>query len=380
MNDSFIASQLQKHCAQTYICNSGANQLDRKNMLIVSHCLERGGAPLVLIELLDFFQEHYNVFFLFEADGNLHDDILSRNISVYIGGCLNFAGCDPILWKSFDLVFMNTLISGDFLPFFQNRNMPVLWWLHEPEVLFQSTYGQLIHFALLSKNIRILSVTDATSSYVRKYYGINSPVFHMGLKDMYQNNDNEPTTSDRKIRFFMPAKFQMLKAQDLLANAILDLPSSYAERSEFIFSGPRDSVQPEYFELVQKLAVACPHVKMLGEITKEEVYQIYPVVDCVLAPSRADATPTTIVEGMMFRCISLCSDAAGISQYISDGVNGFVFPSNDANSLREKIMYIIDHIQEMDQIRDNGREIYLKYFSYNMATDYLLNTIAELEQ
>ena len=43
-------------------------------------------------------------------------------------------------------------------------------------------------------------------------------------------------------------------------------------------------------------------------------------------------------------------------------------------------MYIIDHIQEMDQIRDNGRETYLKYFSYNMATDYLLNTIADLEQ
>ena len=377
MNYSFITSQIQHCSTHFYHPDNEYNNPDKKNMLIISHCLERGGAPLVLIELLSFFQKQYNVFFLSKTDGDLKYDILSQNISVYIGGCLNFSSCNPDFWKSFDLIFLNTLISGDFVPFFQNLNTLVLWWLHEPEVLFQNTYGQLIHFSLLSKNIKILSVTDITNSYVKKYYGIESSVFHMGLRDMYTNNNKNTHSSDQIVRFFMPAKFQMLKAQDLLATAILDLPPAYLSRSEFIFSGPKDTVQPEYYELIQKLAVACPNVKMLGEITKDEVYKIYPQVDCVLAPSRADATPTTIVEGMMFRCISLCSDATGISHYISEGTNGFIFPSDNVNALREKIMYIIEHINTMENLRDKGREIYLKYFSYDMATKYLLNTIEQ---
>lgn len=330
-----------------------------KNMLLVSHTLERGGAPLVLLELIPFFQQEYNIVFVSISDGDLREEYLQCGVDIYIGNSVNYANCASGLWNAFDLVFLNTLISYTYLPLFLNRNVRVLWWLHEPELLFDRMYHMMIHFALLSSNIRILSVTAETAACVKKYYGLESQVLHMGLEDKYRGDVKR---EDTKVRFFIPAKFQMIKGQDILAQAILDLSPEYQDKAEFVFAGARDLNQPEYYDLISKLSIALPNVVMLGEISKEEVYRWYEQVDCILAPSRADATPTTIVEGMMFSRLCVCSSATGISRYITNGSDGYVFQTESTEELRKMLVYIIENYRSMDGIREKGREIYLKHF------------------
>lgn len=359
MNIAEIRKCLGESSEKVYYNELQQDSAEKKNILLVSHCLDRGGAPLVLLELVDFFMEKYNVVFVSQDDGELAKEYRDKGLDIYIGRAIDYSVCGEEVWESFDAVFLNTLLSYGFTCFFQNRHVPVLWWLHEPEILFKNTYGRMIHFALLSKNIKILSVTQDTQDCVKKYYSVASDIFHMGLKDKYVG---VRMREDEMVRFFMPAKFQMIKGQDILAQAILSLPPEYIERTEFVFAGPKDEAQPEYYELISKLSVACANVKMLGEITKDEVYEWYLESDCVIAPSRADATPTTIVEGMMFGKLCLCSDATGISRYMTDGVDGCVFKSQDIEALKEKIMYVVDNFEQLDFMRDNGRQIFLKHF------------------
>lgn len=369
-----IKRMVEGFSRKTYISKNESKEIKEKTMLMVSHTLERGGAPLVLLELVSFFQQDYNIIFISMQDGELRKEYLEQGLDIFIGNSVDFSRCGYKFWENFDLVFLNTIITHTYLPLFINRKMPVLWWLHEPEMLFRNTYGCIPHLALFSPNIKVLSVTDETASCVRKYYGVESKVLHMGLVDRYKG-DAEPSG---RIRFFMPAKFQMIKGQDILAQAILDLPSEYQAKAEFIFAGPKDVMQPEYYELISKLSIGLESVTMLGEITKEEVYDWYEKVDCVLAPSRADATPTTIVEGMMFNKLCACSTATGISRYMISGRDGYVFPAGDSFALRELIIYIIDHYVEMDDLRANGRKIYLEHFERSAVEKALKEKIVQL--
>lgn len=372
MKYSSMKEEIENHSIQVYQAKKEDFKLKSKTMLLVSHTLERGGAPLVLLELVPFFRQFFNVIFISINDGDLRDEFLKKGVDIYIGDSVGYAECKSEMWDSFDLVFLNTILSHAFLPLFINRNVCVLWWLHEPEILFRSTYGRIIHFALLSKNIKILSVTDETATCIKAYYGVESPVLHMGLEDRYTG---EKLRENSKIRFFIPAKFQKIKGQDIMAQAILDLSPEYQSRAEFIFAGARDNGQPEYYDLISKLSMALESVFMLGEISKDEVYEWYEKVDCVLAPSRADATPTTIVEGMMFNKLCACSTAAGISRYMTNGVNGYVFSSENVNELRELLMYIIDNYEAMSEIRTKGRELYLKHFERNAIEKKLIGLI-----
>ena len=325
-----IYDQIKKNSRVNYCRDNIHQNVKDKTMLMVSHTLERGGAPLVLIETIAMFKHEYNIIFISMNDGDLKKNCLKEKVDVFIGNSTDFASCERKIWEAFDLVILNTIIANTYIPFFVNTKVKVIWWLHEPEVLFRSTLGRIIPFTLLSENITVVSVTKTTAECVSKYYGIRSPILHMGLVDNYKE---EKKKNDAVVRFFMPAKFQAIKGQDILAQAILDMPPEYYSKMEVIFAGSKDEQQPEYYELIEKLSIALQTVVMLGEIDKEEIYRWYQKVDCVIAPSRMDATPTTIVEGMMFKKLCLCSDATGISKYMENGVNGFIFSANEPKEL-----------------------------------------------
>ncbi len=373
MNIYELRQHMKECCELMYENVDSIDDLGKKNLFVLSHCLDRGGAPLVLLELIPYFKKRYNIIFVSIKDGELKQEFINAGVNVYIGDYNVFWKCGRLFWTSFDAAFLNTIVSYNFIRFFNGTNVPTMWWLHEPEMLFKSSYGIIPHMGEISKNIKILSVTDETARCVKNYYGVDSCVLHMGLEDMYAG---DRTRTDGKVRFFMPAKFQRIKGQDIIARAIMELPAEYMAKTEFVFAGNQDETQPDWYELIKKLSETLDNVTMLGTISKKDVYEWYQNVDCVIAPSRADATPTTIVEAMMFRKVCLCSDATGISKYMTDGKNGYIHESENIESLVKKIIYIIDNIDDMEEIRNNGREIYLQEFERRQIEEKLDNLMS----
>lgn len=336
---------------------------DKQNILMISHTLERGGAPLVLLELMKQYQRDYNVFLITMQDGNLRENVLENNIPVIVAMPAELKEkAGGWLTTGFAMVWINTIICHQYLLFFQNTEVQTFWWFHEPEKLFALYYERMPELQLYSSNINILAVSKLVQACIKKYYGIECELLHMPIDDKYMEVSARET-QNRKIVFFMPAKFQHLKGQDVLARAILDMSEESRSKAKFIFAGARDENEPDYYELIVQLSRAYPEsIEMLGEISKEEVYRIYQEADCVLAPSRMDATPTTIIEAMMFRRICICSNQTGISKYIKHGVSGLIFQSEDETDLLDKIETVIAHDGRMDEMCAAGRQIYLENF------------------
>ena len=65
----------------------------------------------------------------------------------------------------------------------------------------------------------------------------------------------------------------------------------------------------------------------------------------------------------MFGKYTIVSDGAGISEYMQDCVNGFVFPSENVSELMKRIMIIIKEHSNLSFIAQAGRKLYEDNFS-----------------
>lgn len=374
-----ILNEFKKNSQEVYepFVNIDITDTNKENILVIVPNLNIGGALIVLLEMLENLQKlNYQIYVVSSENGKFRDVFLEMRIPVIIRP---YVVCEMsyrrFLQRYFQLVFVNSASCYAYIYFFLNVKVRVLWWLHETKAQLSTLGSGMPDFRLLSANIQAVGVTKEVALGIEELYKVDIPVLHMGIKDCLEH----PVvfTENNKVRFFMPASFSIIKGQDLLLQAIMLLPKKFQEKSEFIFCGYQLEGQNEYGNKIREIAKQCSNVIVLGELTKEEVYQTYKEVDCVVAPSRVDATPTTIVEAMMFRKICLCSDATGISKYMHDCIDGFVFKSEDVQELLKRILLIIDSTAKLDSIAGAGRKIYEQYFSQkavNKQLEILLNT------
>lgn len=377
--DNPIVNELGRICT-TYIPDKQFCYDETKNNIcFFTHTLKSGGAPIVLLELIKCFEEKNNIFLISKDEGNLLEVALEKNIVVSICPPAEIGKLDKSIWSDFKCVWLNTLLCYDYLWLFQNTSIEVYWWIHEPEILFESMKMILPHFCLISQNVKILSVSKLVQKNIEKYYNISTEVLHMPICDEWEMEQQNFCHHDI-VTFFLPAKVQYIKGQDVLMIAISILPKEYLYKARFVFAGAKDEMEPEYYDTINKWASFYPGtVMMLGEISKKDVYQIYKEVDCVVAPSRVDATPTTIVEGMMFEKLCICSDRTGISMYIENQKNGFIFKSEDEKELSKLIQFIIDHYDDLDEIKKSGRKLFLEEFETNVVWNKLKNICKSME-
>lgn len=364
--------ECQREGMSAFFPKEGKYDEKKGNVLFVSHIVDRTGAPLVLFDLMKHYQKTYNVFLVTMMDGNLRDEIVQQNIPVFIGMPVNMKHVmEKLRADEFEQIWINTLICHGFVMLFQNTDIPVFWWFHEPEPLFRLYYERMPELPLYSDNIKIVAVSRLVQKTIFKYYHIKSKLLHMPVKDF---GGAERESENNKVIFFMPARFQRTKGHDVIAKAILGMPEEYRKRTEFWFAGAKDEREPDYYELICSLSRAYPEtVKVLGELSRDCVYEIYQKCDCVIAPSREDATPTTIVEGLMFECICICicSDTAGIAQYLTNGENAFIVKSQDERVLQKCIEYVVDHKKELDTLRKAGRQVFLDNFEESIVWNQL---------
>ena len=73
--------------------------------------------------------------------------------------------------------------------------------------------------------------------------------------------------------------------------------------------------------------------------------------------------PTVAAEAMMHSVPCIVSNATGTAAYIHNGEDGFVFPTEDVQTLAERIEWCVTNKAELGSIGKNARKLYEKYFS-----------------
>lgn len=125
-----------------------------------------------------------------------------------------------------------------------------------------------------------------------------------------------------------------IKGIDFLLEAIRNIDVSLliiGKGSEFF-----DELKENYSEEFSSGKIVYQEV-----VSDDVLHSAYSCADLFVLPSRQDSFPLVVIEAMAHRLPVIISDKVGITEVIRDGVEGFVVPTGDVNSLRTQISKLV---------------------------------------
>lgn len=342
-----------------------------KKVLLVSHGLTRTGAPIVLKDMAKVMMDRgTQVVVLSLEDGPLRSEYQDMGCMVIIQPKLSIGQYDDMeieeeqfyildhLVKQCSISLFCTLVLHRLVEHYVNTSYPVYWWIHEGSTTFSACGNYLPKE--LSSNIHVITSCKYVESYLKQYHmeknicGCLKYLFEdVGRKDF----SNQPDI----VHFACVGTMDERKGQDILVEAIQRLPFSYLLQTDFTFIGAKNDKQ--IARSVETLSGHYRNVHVYPVMTREDLLDKYRMVDVVVTPSRDDPMPVVLTENMCLGNIALCSTHTGTADYIEDGVNGYVFESENVDALVNKIMEIVDGKASLSRIREESRAIYEGNFS-----------------
>lgn len=339
-----------------------------KKMLILLHCLLPGGSINVVFTLTEVLQRMgYQLEVASRNEGPMRWHFESKGIPVTVWE--NMMGEDFLSYivENYQEVLVNTLPMYDVISRLNYTGIKVHWWIHEPPIYFQSLEGKMSQqfWDGLKNNITVYAAGDFVHDWIVEQYGYKTEILNFGIEEnLLRSVDSKILIDKDKITFLIPSiALWYAKGQDIMLAAIAGLSKEYADKAEFIFTGQKMQGQEDYYDVIVGEAQKLDCIRMFPIIERSNLLQLMQQVDCIAAPSREDATNACIVEGLMLSKLCLCSDRTGVSRYMEDCVNGFVFQSGNVEELRARIMLIIHNFDRLEVIAKKGRNVYEKNFS-----------------
>lgn len=348
-----------------------------ESVILVSHELTRTGAPVVLADMARVFVEKgFLVVVVSSSDGPMTRVFNQMGCIVIVQPALEKGryNTDEVL-EADELVLLKslmgyarftvfcTLVLHNVVKHFIDTEYNIYWWLHEGTISFRDCRPLLP--TRLSDNIKLLSVCEYVENKFAEFglENYSGRILNYMVEDI-ENPEALGRSSEKRddiVRFVCVGTVDFRKGQDILVEAIKLLPLEYLKKTSFGFVGYKHN--PYIVSKVEKLAEAFPNVVCYNEMSREEVFALYEDVDCIISPSRDDPMPVVLTENMRLGNICMCSSCTGTSFYIEDGQNGFVFINENAKQLSEKIMYIVDHYNELEGMKRKSRQLYEAYFT-----------------
>ncbi len=103
------------------------------------------------------------------------------------------------------------------------------------------------------------------------------------------------------------------------------------------------------------------HVVFTGRVSHDVVQDYYNQVDMFVYPRLSMrltdlVTPLKPLEAMAQGRLVIASDVGGHKELITDQENGILFKANDAGSLAESVLNLINHVDSWDSMRQAGKK------------------------
>lgn len=344
-----------------------------KKILVVSHDFSLTGAPKATLMLAKTLKEIYNYtpIVLSITPGAIENEFKEANIPFYYYNQLPVKRTDFLsFFDNFDLIIANSLLF-DFLNEIEAIKTPIIWWSHE-------IFNRKKDLKKIKEFMPHLYSFWSGSPLTRKILEKNNPnkknsLMLYGLPELSLPKINNKETD--KIVFSLMGTWDKRKRQDLLLDAIKKLPQQIREKAIFYIIGEKSP--KKYIAKLLKEFEKYSEVKILPQMSFEELLNYYAESDVILSTSDFDPMPIVVTYGLMFKKLCLCSDAIGTALLIKDKENGILFKAGNAKDLNQKITDIVQNFDKYKPIAEKGYEVYKNNFSQELFKNNLEKLVDE---
>lgn len=345
-----------------------------KKALLISNQMDFTGAPLVLYYAAHILKKNgYAVTFISPMTGELADVVSKEEMDVLQDTYMTKYNSE--LWslaEICDLIIINTILIKELIYGVGGIKTKCIWWIHESD----ERCGTVDDYNLVDSfpgNLKIYGVGKRvidTLERLESWKGKKVGNLLYGIPEEMKTGAERKT---KKIIVLIVGSVYEVKGQDLLADAVKELPDEIRKKCEFWIIGK--ILNERYFDTIFRSIESSHNIIYKGEKTREEMREIYEQSSVLVCPSRRDSMPVVAVEAMMNRKICIVSDRTGTSHYIEDGINGFLFKNQDFHELSRKMQYVISNIELLEEVGKRARETYERYFSLESFEQNLLDIL-----
>lgn len=348
-----------------------------KNVLIVSHELSLTGAPITLVQLATTLEQlGYTPIITCPHDGPLLETFIQKNYFIITSYLILETNLLLSLSSFYRILFINTAVCGPVIKYFINKNQKLIWWIHESELSYNKKTINNLPMEL-STNIKVFSVGDLAKRTLLKYrnnYQIENLLY--SSPDFYNVNLIQSNQLNSKITFAIIGAICETKAQNILCDAIKLLPQNIIENSNFLFVGKNIETDNNIMNQILELQNNYPeNIKYLGVMSRPEIEKFYYKIDCLISSSIYDSMPIVVTEALLMSKLVVCSENIGSASILEKEKSGFIYKNNNPEKLAEKIKFVYENKDHLENIKNNARKTYEKYFSEEAFKNNILSIL-----
>lgn len=242
---------------------------------------------------------------------------------------------------------------------------------------------EYIEGVYLRKSKNIIAVSDWMRDLLIKNYkirseiiktipnGVDSNKYHPNIHSKILSDINDPIvlftgrlTSTKGINYLIKSIPKILKVEKDI---------------HFVFVGGGNP--KPYLEEMNRMKIPDDKFSFLGYIKDEnDMAAIYSKASIYVAPTLYENLPIRILEAMSSGTPVVASNVCAIPEVIMDGVNGFLIPPKNVDSLCQKILFLIRNKDVAEEMGISARNTILSNFEWTEIaekTANLYNSIIE---
>ena len=227
--------------------------------------------------------------------------------------------------------------------------------------LYKKLFYIMAKYSIGKSNI-IRAVSSSTEQQVLDIDSSKSVVRFPAWIDFkdFQNIEPKPLSKD-KFNILFIGSVTDRKKPHMIIEAIQRINDKSYNLS-IVGPAPNEKYFKELKNLIDKSDLQ-NQVSLIGPVDRESVKDYYSTSNLMILPSISEGLARVIFESQVAMCPVLVTDAPGMSDIVIDGQTGYVFESNNLDSLSLKIEYIKNNYEEASLVAKNAKGFILSNYS-----------------
>ena len=227
--------------------------------------------------------------------------------------------------------------------------------------LYKKLFYIMAKYSIGKSNI-IRAVSSSTEQQVLDIDSSKSVVRFPAWIDFkdFQNIEPKPLSKD-KFNILFIGSVTDRKKPHMIIEAIQRINDKSYNLS-IVGPAPNEKYFKELKDLIDKSDLQ-NQVSLIGPVDRENVKNYYSTSNLMILPSISEGLARVIFESQVAMCPVLVTDAPGMSDIVIDGQTGYVFESNNLDSLSLKIEYIKNNYEEASLVAKNAKGFILSNYS-----------------
>ena len=228
-------------------------------------------------------------------------------------------------------------------------------------MLYKKLFYIMAKYSIGKSNI-IRAVSSSTEQQVLDIDSSKSVVRFPAWIDFkdFQNIEPKPLSKD-KFNILFIGSVTDRKKPHMIIEAIQRINDKSYHLS-IVGPAPNEKYFKELKDLIDKSDLQ-NQVSLIGPVDRESVKDYYSSSNLMILPSISEGLARVIFESQVAMCPVLVTDAPGMSDIVIDGQTGYVFESNNLDSLSLKIEYIKNNYEEASLVAKNAKGFILSNYS-----------------